>query len=155
MFNLVTVIIAVALIAIVAITGYYYGGDAMNNGTVAAEAARYRNEAAQIATAVVLYRAKGNVIGEGFTLETLVNGGYLSNLPMDWEPGTDIIMKTLDQNNTSSEEICYTANKQASYIFSSPELDPGLQTYSLNTNYGIPFCDKSGLSQQVPCCVNP
>lgn len=152
MFNMITVIIAVALVTVITLTGFFYGGGAFSDNTIAAEAARYRNEAAQIAAAVTLFRAQGNEITSEFSLQTLVDGGYLATLPLEWEPGSDIIMKALETTDPASEEICFTANKQASFKFAATE--PDVQVYSLDTNFGIPHCDKSELDANVPCCVN-
>jgi type II secretory pathway pseudopilin PulG len=152
MFNMVITLIVIALIAVIGAATFYYGGSALSEGQIDAEATRYRTEATQIAAAVTLYRAQGNVITTGFSLDTLVDNGYLSTLPAEWEPGTDIILKTLEAGDPSSELICYTANKQSGYSFSSAT--PGVVAYSTSPTEGIPQCNMPGLDQRVPCCVN-
>lgn len=154
MFNLVVTIIAVALVVIITATAVFYGGGAMSDGVVDAEAAKYRNEAAQIAGAVRLYRAQGNEIVSGFKLETLVEKNYLGSLPEGWNPGSDIIMKAIpDTADGAAEEICYTANKQSNFEFDSTE--DSVVAYSQDTTKGIPLCDKPNLETLVPCCIIP
>lgn len=152
MFNMVITLIVIALVAVIGAASFFYGGSALTSGTIDAEATRYRTEATQIAAAVTLYRAQGNTITTGFSLQTLVDLGYLSSLPEEWEPGTDIILKTLEVSDPASEEICYTANKQSGYTFTAASAD--VVAYSISPTEGIPQCNMPGLNSLVPCCVN-
>ena len=144
-------IISLLLIAAMVISGFYFLGDTTKEQKVEAEAAQLRNEASQIAAAVKLYNADGNTFGENFRLETLVDMGYLKQLPEQWEPGEDKIMHVLDDPE-SAENICFTANKQAGFKFDAADVD--VTPYSKDKLLGIPSCDKVGLSPLVPCCTN-
>ena len=151
MQNLIFAIIAIGIGVYVTISGAFFGGQTMTDGKVDAEATRYRNEAIQISSAVRLYRSKGNQIVDGFSLQDLVDKGFLSSLPKGWEPGSNSIIKKLDKDDNASEEICFQANRQSGFTFLTTE--ENVQEYSLDPNYAIPFCDKENLDNQVSCCI--
>lgn len=151
MFNLIIVIISIALIVITAIATVYYGGDSYSEGKIDAEAARYRNEAAQISGAVRMYTATGNMTGENFTLQDLVDEKWLRTIPEGWEPGDNKIKRVLDPGDIKSEHICFVANNQAGFTFLSTDTD--VVEYSSNPDLAIPKCEKEGLSSAVPCCI--
>jgi hypothetical protein len=152
MFNLITVIIAIALLVVVTAVAVYYGGSIVGDQSTKAQATQYRNEAVQIAGAVTLYKAKGNAITSSFQLQTLVDENYLKSLPEGWEPGQDSIVKPLDINDPAAEGICFMANEQAGFTFLSSESDVSI--YSKDTSKAIPKCTKANLPNTVPCCSN-
>jgi uncharacterized protein (UPF0333 family) len=55
MFQLIVVVIAIVLVAILVVAGIYYGGDAFNDGSARASYAQNVNSAAQIEGAMQLY----------------------------------------------------------------------------------------------------
>jgi len=151
MFNLILVIIAIALVIAMTYTSVFHGGSTMTDNVIQAEAAKYRNEASQISGAVRLYKVQGNEITESFSLQNLVDLGYMKSLPDGWEPGSNIIMRPLDASDGRSEEICFEANSQAQFTFLATDTE--VQTYTLDETYAIPQCNKTDLDSLVPCCV--
>ncbi|WP_137297102.1 hypothetical protein [Psychromonas sp. SP041] len=123
----------------------------MTDGKITTEATKYRNEGVQIASAVTLYKANGNEIADGFSLNTLIEEGYLQVIPDGWEASSDSVTRDLDEDDELSEKVCFEANSQAGYSYSSTEDD--VFEYSFDTEYGIPYCSMSDLSSYVPCCV--
>ena len=149
MFNLIISIIAIALVVILTGATIYYFGSDISEKKIEAEAAKLRNEATQIAAAVKLYTGDGNEFGPSFQLQDLVDMGYLSKLPSDWEPGDDKIMHVL-KDPEKSEIVCFVANRQAGYTFDAADAD--VVAYSQDASLGIPLCTKAGLDALVPCC---
>ena len=159
MFNLIISIIAIALVVVLAVASLYYGGESFSKGRIETEAARYRNEATQIAGAATMFKARGNSIDSNFTLQVLLDDNFLRELPSGWEPGTGIVKHVLDSAEPGSESICYTANKQSGFIFDGS--DAGADTvadevvdYTEDANFAIPLCEKAGLDPMVPCCID-
>jgi hypothetical protein len=152
MFNLIISIVAIALIVVLAMASLWHGGTAFNDNKVVADAARYRNEAVQIASAITLFKGDGNEITDAFKLQDLVDKGYLKTLPIGWQPGSNKIMYPLDSGDTAAEHICITAIQQSGYAFDPT--DTQVDAYSSDPTIGIPHCDKTGLDPMVPCCVN-
>ena len=151
MSNIVISIISIVLVTALVLGGFYYMGPSTNDKKVEADAAKLRNEAVQISSAVKLYQSEGNSFGPDFRIERLVELGYLKELPKNWEPGEDKIMHVLNDPE-NSERICFIANRQAGYTFDAADTD--VIPYSENKNLGIPSCNKAGLSALVPCCSN-
>lgn len=151
MLNLVITIIAIALVVILTATAVYYGGTVTGDQKTKANAAQFRNEAAQIAGAVSLFKAKGNAITTEFSLQDLVDQQYLKTLPDGWEPGQNAIVKRLDPNDPASESICLEANTQASFTFTPG--DEFVVAYSQDPTKGLPGCDMPNLAGAVPCCI--
>lgn len=151
MFNIIVAIIAMVLVAALTVAGFYHMGGNVSEQKIEADAAKLRNEASQIAGAVKLYRGEGNEFGADFRLSTLVEMGYLKTLPADWEPGEDQIIHVL-QDEEKAESVCFTANKQAGYLFDAN--DDSVIQYSHDSSFAIPLCNKSGLDPMVPCCSN-
>lgn len=84
MSSLITTMIAIALAAILAIAGLFYGGDRLLGSRDDASAAEILNGASQITAAVDLYRTRnsGNLPVD---VKELVTEGYLAGLPDgDW-----------------------------------------------------------------------
>lgn len=152
MLTVIIVIVSLLLVVAAVSATMYYGGDGFNDNKVKSMAAKYRNEAQQIGSAVTMYKADGKVIDESFTLQKLVDGKYLTSIPEAWEPGSNKITRTMSPDDPSSEHICLYSNEQAGFTYSSSE--PQVQPYSSDPNKGIPQCDKTNLDPNVPCCVN-
>lgn len=152
MFNLIVAVIAVALIALLAGAGLYFGGNSFTDNKIDAEAAKMVNEASQINAAILVYKADGNQVTETFKLNSLVELGYLKNLPVGWTPGDDKAIKPLDEEDPGSEHVCFEANLISGYEFDPTDND--VEVYSKNPDYGIPHCDKIDMELGVPCCVN-
>jgi len=88
MANLIITIIAIALVAVAALMGAYYGGTAFNQGQEKAKAASLMNQAAQIQAAVQMARVDypGVALDQSDldgSVVTTVDGGevYLSTIP--------------------------------------------------------------------------
>lgn len=152
MFNLIIIVISIALIVVLALASMYHGGKAFNENKVVADAAKYRGEAIQISSAFTLFKSDGNSVSESFTLQDLVNKGYLKTLPSGWQPGSNKIIFPLNSNDTGSEHICITAIQQSGYSFDPT--DTQVDVYSADSTKAIPHCDKASLDPMVPCCVN-
>lgn len=154
MFNLIISIIAIALVVVLAIASLYYGSDAFNEGKLKAEAAQLRNEGSQIASAAMVYKARGGDLSSvDFTLNTLVEQEYLKKVPENWSPDTDVLIYPIDSSeHPKAENLCFVANKQAGFTFDA--LGPSMSVYSLDTTMGIPQCI-DGLDPMLPCCVVP
>ncbi|MND33749.1 hypothetical protein D3C87_849050 [compost metagenome] len=151
MFNLIIAIIAIAIIVVLTMAGIYHGGAAFTGNKISADAARYRTEAGQIASAITLYKNDGNEVNADFQLQDLITQNYLKQLPVGWEPGDNKVIFPLDTSNPASEEICITANDQAGYKFSGTDSD--VDAFTQDPSRGIPHCNKAGLETLVPCCV--
>ncbi len=151
MNNLIIVLISIALAVTLATATFFYGGSSYTDNKIEAEATKLRNEAAQISGAIRFYTSKGNMTGEDFTLQDLVDEKYLSAVPDGWLPGDNIIKRTLSKDDIKSEHVCIVANKQAGFVFSSAE--PDVVPYSEDDQIGIPSCEKENLNLLVPCCV--
>lgn len=149
MVSIIISIISIALVVALASAGMYFFGSDVAGQKIEAEAAKLRNEATQIAAAVKLYRGEGNEFGSSFQLQTLVDLGYLSSLPNDWEPGDDQIMYVLEDEE-KAEVVCFVANRQSGYTFDVGEED--VIAFSGDDTMGIPLCSKADLGALVPCC---
>lgn len=91
MFSLIISIIAIALAAVLLLTSAFYGGDALTEGTVKAEAASLANEAQQISAGYDLYKVENagavpSAVDGAADSDTLVGQGYLKQAPATaWE----------------------------------------------------------------------
>lgn len=84
MSSLITAMIAIALTAVLAIGGLYYGGDRLFSSRDDAAAAQVLNGGSQITAAIDLYRTR-NAGNLPVDVKELVNAGYLAGLPDgDW-----------------------------------------------------------------------
>ena len=79
MFSLIITIISIALVAALALATLYYGGDAFNQGTTEAEAAKLLNQGQQLLGAAELYKANTGAFPKD--LATLEADGYLKTIP--------------------------------------------------------------------------
>lgn len=173
MFSLIITIIAVVLVIVLAGAALYYGGDAFNDGTTRAEVARYKNEASQIAGALVAYQVemKGFVDhpndtsgNNEFGWEDLVVGGYLKQLPSSYDDDSSgelqmpwgvrdqlIILPGVP------DDVCLEANR----LEGVPTDEAGLSTWptvlGASSAVGdgfVPTCTES-LDPSIPCCFDP
>jgi type II secretory pathway pseudopilin PulG len=106
MANLIITIIAIALVAIAALMGAYYGGTAFNKGQEKAKASSIMNQAAQIQAAIQMWRVDH---GTDFQSDLAdlddADAAYLSSVPeiegSAWttSTGAGTITATLDDNS--------------------------------------------------------
>lgn len=151
MFNMIISIVAIALVVVIAGAGMFYGGDAYTENTVEAEAAKMRNERSQIIAAIEVYKSTGNSVGNGFKFASLIEGGYLKQVPDGWVADIDHAYKPLDLNDPGTMNICFTANEQDHFVFKDSE--PDVYPIKMRPGFGVPYCDKEGLESIVPCCI--
>ena len=130
MFNLIVSFIAIALVAVLAIAGVYYGGTSLNTAGEKAYATRLINETEQIKGAVALFKADAGRLPENLN-ELLEDGKYLQQAPSpDWRGDLSFIQLT---NKSVTADICLTFNQ----------------------NRGIPFvpsCNDEVYKGTVACC---
>lgn len=155
MFNIIIAIIAIALVVIISYATMYYGGDSFNDNKLKAEAARIINEGSQVASAAMVYRARGgDLSASDFTLNTLVEAEYLNTLPVNWSPDTNFVVYPLTaEDDPMAESLCYVSNTQAGYNFDGSDI-VGIVPYSKDPTKGIPLCSLEGLSPLAPCCIS-
>jgi hypothetical protein len=147
MFALIISLIAIGLVIVLGAACLYYGGDVATKAGAKAAAAKYRNEAAQIAGAITAYKADGYSVDESFQLTKLVPN-YLQMVPqIAWNIDSNrIFIDGIDEN------ICVVANETAGFhftpdgvLFIASKQDP---------TSGVPKCDNPNLSAIVPCCIS-
>ena len=127
MFTLIVVLVTIALVALIAITSIFFGGDQFTEGVASAKASRYMNEAAQISGAINIYVSDHNGRYPG-TLQDLVPV-YLKNIPEgDWAFSNNYITRT----GLTADE-CLNVNEIAGYST-------------------IPDCSDPALTPDIPCC---
>ena len=90
MFSLIITIISIALVVALVAATMYYGGSALNQGTVKADAAGFVTGAQQITTALVVHETDGNgtpyslstATGEFSFIDKLIEKNYLATIPV-------------------------------------------------------------------------
>lgn len=124
MVNLVTAIIAIVLVLVTGVAGFYYGGDAFATSTHETDYAKIVNGAEQISTAMELYKIDYGVypngvadLGEGVLatdelLQRLMDEGYLSGVP----DGTWTIDGGIIQRNLDDAQQCINVNRVGGYV---------------------------------------
>jgi hypothetical protein len=131
MFSLILVLAGLALVAAIAVTTVYYGGDTATAGSANAEAASLLAQSEQIASASAAYTTDHNGIRPP-SLEELVAQEYLNAIPPGWqEPAlanTPITSKVV-----ASASACELFNRRQ-----------GLE--------GIPHCDDFTTLNSPVCC---
>lgn len=147
MFAIILAIIAIALtIAASVATLMYFSDDGKSSAK--AEAARIIQEAAQIRGAILIARNDGVQLTTADTLDVL-RPKYLADIPQgaaNWGFGTNQVYKT-DVRDT----VCLAANLSLNQVFTASDTD--VRAAEDNSGY-IPYCDKSDLNPNVPCCDN-
>lgn len=133
MFSLIIIIIAVALVAMVALSSLYYGGTAMNEGTDKAATSRFLSEGTQIQAALQLYRVDhDDTLPTGTVDEIkqiLLDGHYLKSWPNNtWTLVNDYAVRT-----DLSTQACLDLNAKL-----------GVST--------IPSCSDPAFSNRNLCC---
>jgi hypothetical protein len=131
MFNLVVAVISIALIAVMAVAGLWYGGSTFTAQTQKTEYATMANAASQIKGAMEIYRAKNGMYptgvadeGAGITvtddmLSSLAAESYLSGVPEgEWIIGSGYIQRTIED-----EAACARANMFAGFTEECPACD--------------------------------
>jgi hypothetical protein len=106
MFSLVISVVAVALVVLLGLATFYYGGSAIRSHGSQAKAAQVVLEGQQISAAVDIYRSKNNGALPA-SLDTLTaNGEYLSAKPnSSWNYSTEYVMYPM-----TDVEACKKAN---------------------------------------------
>lgn len=179
MFSLIVSIIALVLVIVLAGAAIYYGGDGFNQGTIKAEVARYKNEAQQIAGALVAYQVdnKGfvkkdtnddGVVDESdddFGWDYLTRYGYLKSLPSSIEnEGVTTFSWGVKDNLIIlpgvSDDVCLEANRMDGFGTTEAEVlamegSVGAQQLKADDPEAfVPTCDV-GLDGTIPCCYDP
>ncbi|MCV6599041.1 MAG: hypothetical protein OIF36_00965 [Alphaproteobacteria bacterium] len=103
MANLIITIIAIALVAVAALMGAYYGGTAFNQGQEQAERSTLMNEAAQVSAAIVMYNAmEDDTFDNGNSIADLVSNNYITSALSGWTVAADAASMT----KTAKKEAC-------------------------------------------------
>ncbi|MFK4132080.1 hypothetical protein ACI2KR_07255 [Pseudomonas luteola] len=146
MFAIIISLIAILLICLLTGAFLYFGGDIATKSGVKAAAAKYRNEAAQIAGAITAYKAEGNTVDEKFQLTDLVPN-YLKVIPdIEWNIDSNrIYLDGIEEN------VCVAANQTANFHFTPDGVN--YIASAQDPTEGIPKCNVEGLSAVVPCCI--
>jgi hypothetical protein len=147
MFAIIISLIAILLIILTGAATLYYGGDVATKAGSKAAAAKYRNEAAQIAGAITAYKSDGNSIDSQFQLTKLVPE-YLQTVPqIDWTIDANrIFIDGIDEN------VCVAANDTAGFHFKADGVF--FIASKSNPDAAVPKCSNPDLSLIVPCCIN-
>lgn len=141
MFNLILVIVSLAIAGILAVAMLYFGGESYNAGRADADAARYINESQQIVGAIRVYETdqRGTLPR---SLQELVDGDYLTAIPQageNWDMSTDSIVRRV-----ANKATCHQVNIRAG-IYSADDEDKA-----------PPRCDSEDLDDvnaSYLCCV--
>lgn len=119
MANLIITIIAIALVAVAALMGAYYGGTAFNQGQEQAKKSTLLNEAAQIVAAITMYDAMEdtNLTTGSAAMTALKTNNYLTAGISGWTINASTVTKTSDAetcglvgSNTADAYYCASGN---------------------------------------------
>lgn len=147
MFSIVLVFIAIALtIFLTVVTINYLYEDGSN--AAKAEAAKIIQESSQIRGAILIAKNDGLVINTESDLSVLTPK-YLIEIPQggrDWILEENMIVK-----ENVNDNVCLAANESMGFEFT--DQDPQVRVADGGEGY-VPFCDKAGLNQTIPCCDN-
>jgi len=114
MFSLIITIIAIALVAALAVSSIYYGGQAFSKGSLEAESARFVNGLQQVKAAGIKAKLDGNPLFQ-ISIEALVNGGYLSstaNLGLDYGENLIKTWAYPDEGYADSRVACVATSEE-------------------------------------------
>lgn len=101
MFSLIITVISIALVAALAVSTIYFGGDSFNQGTSQARANTLINQATQIDAARQLHRAREGTYAAD--IGTLDDKDYLASAPgLDDDNGA-FVGWTIEGNGTSDD----------------------------------------------------
>lgn len=109
MHSLIIVIISIALVAAIAVSTLFFGGDAVTSGNSRALAAARLNELNQTAAAVEYFRSVNHRLPN--TMQELLDGDYLRTVPNQeifFEPDYVVV-------RAESLEQCQAVNQQLNY----------------------------------------
>jgi len=121
MFNLITVIISIVLVLALAVSAFYYGGDAYTTKTQETDYVEIVNGATQIKAAMEMYRVRNGeypggiedeILGVSATeelLSRLVSEDYLSGVPR----GSWTIERLAIQRELVDVQQCLNVNRLA------------------------------------------
>jgi hypothetical protein len=132
MFSLLVTIISIALVAILALASFYYGGPLFEQGSVTAHTSQLMAEATQIQGAVQLFYAENGRNPTG-PAELTANGEWLKEFPQSWGGGPSYLATT----PTSA-----IVSQQSCILFNQRRL--GIST--------IPSCSDPVYTNKVVCC---
>lgn len=140
MFQLIVVVIAIALVAILVIAGIWFGGRAYDDGAARASYAQNVNSAAQIEGALQLYyqdHLKFPTTQDMPLLYELHGQTYLKDIPLgDWKVQPASLYKPMEIQTVAA---CATMNRVAGY-----DVDVVPSQYN-----GCPPCNGDDGSQQL------
>ena len=118
MFSLIITVISIALVAALAVSTLYFGGDAFNQGTSEARANTLINQGTQIDAARQLYRAEEGTDADDIEADLVPE--YLASLPSledgVWEISDGIHffnMSALDD----AEDVCEAVEEKDSNLY--------------------------------------
>ncbi len=115
MFSLIISIIAIALAAVLLLTSAFYGGDALTEGTVKAEAAALANEAQQVAASYDLFKAERFGVAPTAVAD-LQTEGYLKQVPRGWtlvDVDANGSFDEVQEVGTVSDAVCTQVNENS------------------------------------------
>lgn len=140
MFQLIVTVLAIALVALLALVGVFWGAEAFSDGSARAQYAQNVNSAAQIEGAMQLYyqdHIKNPNSKDMELLQELHDMEYLKDIPIgDWKVQPGSLYKPIE---IQTVESCKIMNRVAGYEIS---LVP--------TQYeGCPPCNGAEGSQQL------
>jgi hypothetical protein len=140
MFQLIVVVLGIALVALLALASIFWGGEAFTEGSARAAYAQNVNSAAQIEAAMQLYHqdhARFSTKQDMALLEELYSMKYLKEIPIgDWKVQPGSLYKPIE---IQSVDNCKIMNRVAGYDIS---LVP-------SQYQGCPPCNGAQGSQQL------
>ena len=151
MFSLIITIISIALVAALAVSTLYFGGDSFNRGTAQASAATMVNQASQIAGANTLYAVdNGGTYADVMSDLTEANPSYLAAAPRntdmdgDWSldgPDSSLITASIEKSRVS---VCQEINRQAGIASENVDGATSVTGYD-DTSFLIHAADMDGV----------
>jgi hypothetical protein len=116
MFQLIVIVLSIALVLITVIAGIYFGGTAYDDGSARAGYAKYMNSAIQIEAAMQLYyqdHLKNPGSQDMLLLYELHDAAYLKDIPPgSWKVQPDSIYRPTEVQSVDS---CRTMNRVAGF----------------------------------------
>jgi hypothetical protein len=126
MFSLITVLIAIVLVTVLALSTIYFGGNAFRQGGDKAQVAQLLNESEQVRAALTIYEATHDA--KATSMQELIDSKALTAAPTGWQLGDGFTF-----NSSITEAVCLGANARAGFDSST-----------------VPACDTA--DSAVPCC---
>ncbi len=145
MTGLIIAIIAIGLTIYMVVAATSYLGESSENNGARAEFMKVLNESEQIAGALLAYRGHGNFITEDFTLDSLKEAKYLTDIPNNnWGFDSNRIFAPVNAH------VCNEANKRMGAFFDVDDTD--IYIDSEYPQAPIPYCSKEGVADRTLCC---